>query len=295
MKTTQKTTQIPTVYLNKSQEPISFDIRTMQGIDELNKGKSPKPHRHHYYTVLWAWQASGTHFIDFQAYPITNNSLFFVSPHQVHQVLTDPKPTGVVILFTPEFLEMNGIREEFISNLRLFRACNDNPPLLLEDEKSQKLAFYCQEMQQLYKQKNDYQQESLGAFLKLFLIECHQHHKQENNPQRLFAGQQILKNFRDLVEKNYKNWHQVQEYAQALHVTAGHLNDTLKLFMGCSAKDYIQERIVLEAKRMAFFTESNAKEIAYELGFEDPNHFNKFFKKIAHISLKDFRAKEQTL
>src|SRR5512135_1376613 len=114
------TTAIYSLDLKYNDEPMPFVIKTMEEIDEKLGGIADSPHRHNYYTVIWSFTATGKHIIDFKEYPIEPHHIFFVSPEQVHQVITDPKPTGYVILFTPEFLEKNSIRQDFIANLKLF-------------------------------------------------------------------------------------------------------------------------------------------------------------------------------
>jgi AraC family transcriptional activator of pobA len=111
--------------------PMPFVIKTMEEIDEQAGGIADDPHRHNYYTIIWSFTATGTHIIDFKEYPILPQHIFFVSPEQVHQVITHPNPTGYVILFTPEFLEKNSIRNDFIANLKLFQNSDETPPLPL--------------------------------------------------------------------------------------------------------------------------------------------------------------------
>ena len=103
------TDKIYSLDLQYNDAPMPFVMKTMEEIDLGLGGISDNPHRHNYYTVIWSFTATGKHVIDFKEYPIIPNHVFFVSPAQVHQIITDPKPTGYVILFTPEFLEKNSI------------------------------------------------------------------------------------------------------------------------------------------------------------------------------------------
>ena len=111
--------------------PMPFVIKTIEEVELLTGGITDLPHRHNYYTIIWSLQATGKHIIDFKEYPILPNDIFFVSPEQVHQVITNLGSTGFVILFTPEFLEKNSIRNDFISNLKLFQTSDETPPLQL--------------------------------------------------------------------------------------------------------------------------------------------------------------------
>jgi len=154
-------------------------------------------------------------------------------------------------------------------------------------------------MQYAYEYDTPHRLEKLGALLKLFLIRCHEEamskfEKKEDAPSRQGAGPVLLRKFKAEVEANFKTWHKVKEYADVLFITPGHLNDTVRLYLGETAKGYIQRRIVLEAQRMAMFTTKSAKEIAAELGYEDASHFGKIFKQQVGKTLRTFRKEQST-
>lgn len=269
----------------------------MEAIHEASAEEPEKPHRHSYYTVIWAEEATGSHLVDFRTYPLQSGSLFFVAPGQIHQLMPHDKPKGAVILFSPEFLVRNDIREEFLTDLRLFRPCDDNSALRPQESFKQELTMLLGLMRYAYEHDTPRRLEKLGALLKFFLIRCHEEamgrlEKEEDAPSRQGAGPVLLRKFKVEVEANFKVWHKVKEYADVLFITPGHLNDTVRLYLGETAKRYIQRRIVLEAQRMAMFTSKSAKEIAAELGYEDASHFGKIFKQQIGKTLKAFR-KEQ--
>jgi AraC-like DNA-binding protein len=271
--------------------PIPFVIKTMENVDGQLGGIADDPHRHNYYTVIWPITATGKHIIDFKEYPITPNHVFFVSPEQVHQVITDPNPTGYVILFTPEFLEKNSIREDFIANLKLFRNSDETPPLPLTDKMTGPLKMFADQMLSAFQSENDMRFETIGAYLKLFLIECNGHCSlyPGTNTQTIEVGKTLVRQFKAIVEKHYKTWHQVKDYAEELNVSPNYLNEVIKSALNISAKDFIQNRLMLEAKRMTMFTGKSSKEIGFDLGFEDPSHFSKFFKSTTGLSMVEFK------
>jgi AraC-like DNA-binding protein len=271
--------------------PVPFVIITMEHLDKLSSGIADIPHRHDYYSIIWSLKATGKHIIDFKEYPLLPNHIFFVSPQQVHQVITDAKPIGYVILFTPEFLEKNSIRDDFISNLKLFRSSDETPPLSLSNEMTAILSSFAMKMQSSFEAKNDMYMETIGAYLKLFLIECNGHCSllPGSNTQSIEVGKTLVKKFKAIVEEHFTEWHQVKYYAGALFVTPNYLNEVIRTAIDVSAKDYIQNRLILEAKRMIVFTGKSSKEIGYDLGFDDPSHFSKFFKTNTGHSLQEFR------
>lgn len=271
--------------------PAPFVIRTMEDFSDEYGGITEDPHRHNYYSVIWSFTATGKHIIDFREYPLLPGHIFFVSPQQVHQVLADPDPTGMIILFTTDFLLKNGIREDFISNLRLFRDSDETPPLPPGADMEKRLRGFAAGMTEAFGSDNTMRFDAIGAWLKLFLIECNSHctlHPAADS-QTIEVGRSLVQRFRQGVEDHFREWHQVREYASFLNVTPNYLNEVIRANISVPAKDYIQHRIILEAKRLSVFTEKSGKEIGFELGFEDPSHFSKFFRSYTGESLAAFR------
>jgi AraC-like DNA-binding protein len=99
----------------------------------------------------------------------------------------------------------------------------------------------------------------------------------------------IIRKYNFLVETHYRKNHQVKFYAEMLNKSPKTLSNLFALYNHKSPLLVIQERIVLEAKRLLFYTEKSSKEIAYYLGFEDANNFSKFFKKHTALSPTDFK------
>jgi AraC family transcriptional regulator, transcriptional activator of pobA len=273
-------------------KPAPFVIKTIEEIDEAAGGIADKPHRHNYYTIIWPFSATGKHIIDFREYPILKDNIFFVSPWQVHQVIPDPHPTGYVILFTPEFLEKNSIRNDFISNLKLFRDSDETPPLPVDEKMAARLKVFVDNMRTAFDSQADMYLETAGAYLKLFLIECNGHCSlyPDSNLQKIEVSKNLVMNFKELVEKHHRKWHQVKNYAEALNVTPNYLNEVIKSSLNLPAKELIQSRLILEAKRLSLFTGKSNKEIGFDLGFDDPAHFSKFFKSNTGQSLLEFKG-----
>ena len=98
----------------------------------------------------------------------------------------------------------------------------------------------------------------------------------------------LLRAFNVLVEDHFRTEHRVQFYADALYKSPKTLsNNFAKLNTG--PLKIIHERVVLEAKRLLMYTDKAAKEIAYELGFEDASHLSRLFKKHTSLSPSDFK------
>lgn len=283
---------IPTQKLEHKNESVFFAVRTMEENHELMKNEPNPPHRHDFYTVLLVKKACGSHFIDFVEHKMKPQIVFFVSPGQVHQVVINNKnPSGDILMFSDEYLSRNYINEEFISNLGMFSCNSETPPLEIPIDSFNKLVSISSAIKEEFENDSPFKFDSIAAHLKLFLIECNKYSIKplDNNPQTVQSGRPIVQNFRKLLNQNYAQWHQVNEYANAMNISPDYLNNVIKTNIGKTAKEMIFQRITLVAKRLGLHTDLSSKEIAYQLGYEDPSHFSKFFKKENGLSFSDFR------
>jgi len=276
-------------FLNGESSEQQFDINRMETLFDHQQGKLPKPHRHDFYTVIWAEASGGHHLVDFEEYAINAGDIFFISPGQVHRVTTPQRPSGWVITFTRSFLSQNAISTDFLFNINLFRQYGKTPPLVPDAALTEQIRPVVMQMQHNAAQNMPYRFEALGALLKLFLIYCNAACNLER-PGTAPDGTWILRGFKKMVEENFRQQHKVKDYAEQLFITPKHLNKVVKELIGCTAKVYIQQRILVEAQRLLRHTDAPIKEVGYTLGFDEPLHFSSFFKKQAGISPTDFRS-----
>ncbi len=254
-------------------------------------GRPDAPHRHDYYTILLIEKAKGAHLVDFKSYDLFDHCLFFIYPGQVHQLIATSKPKGWVINFSQLFLVQNSIPDRMIDDVYLFNKHGETPPLPVTEENFQHYKDIIRQIEQYSSLDPGYKNDALGALLKLMLIQSNSHCslQKQKNPQTVEAGNQLLRHFKELIDQHYKELHKVSDYAEKLSVTSDYLNKSVKSITGKSAKEFILERILVEAKRVLLFTESTNKELAFDLGFEEPAHFSNFFKKYTNVSPIDFR------
>ncbi|XLS28331.1 helix-turn-helix domain-containing protein [Flavobacteriaceae bacterium M23B6Z8] len=248
-------------------------------------------HAHDYYVIVLSEKGTGVHTIDYHAYDILPGSIFFLSPNQVHQVVEATPTAGYVISFNDDFLIRSNISTQFFMNINLFRPFGESPPLLPDPPTFSKLKSYCKELQVCFETDSDFKYEALGAILRLFLI-------QSNAVCDLFQQPVIqmdnalitLRNFRTLVEQKFKQEHKTTFYADKLFISANYLNKLSSSYLHVSAKEYIMNRVMLEVKRQLRHASKTVKEIAFELGFQEPSHLSHAFKNYTGQSMSDFKA-----
>jgi AraC family transcriptional regulator, transcriptional activator of pobA len=96
-----------------------------------------------------------------------------------------------------------------------------------------------------------------------------------------------------LLEQHFADRHDVQYYADALHMSPANLSRQLQALLGKTTKQLIDERIVLEARRLLQYTPQSVGEIAYALGYSDQFHLSKTFKRLIGVSPQEYREQRQ--
>jgi AraC family transcriptional activator of pobA len=99
-----------------------------------------------------------------------------------------------------------------------------------------------------------------------------------------------VERFQDLVEREFRRWHRVDEYAARLRVSPGHLSVLCKSHLGHSASGEIHRRLLIEARRLLLYTDKPAFAVARELGFADPAYFGRFFKREQRQTPRAYRV-----
>jgi AraC family transcriptional regulator, transcriptional activator of pobA len=286
---------IPSFDLTNNQEQVLFAYKKMEDIWEEAEGEADLPHRHNFFTIIWVKSGSGSHLVDFTRYEINPGRIFFLAPGQVHQVITPQRPTGLVLMFTQEFVCRYNIGEQFLKMLSLFDIAAERPYIDSAGRDISSLILISESITAMFesgiKERDRFRSESVASWLKLFLIECSHliEFKEVENTQLVESGYHIVGEFKELLESHFKTWHQVNRYSSQMGLSPDYLNSVLKNVTGSTAKEIIAARLVLEAKRQGVNTSLSSKEISYMLGFNDPAHFSKFFKSTTGETFKNFR------
>src|SRR5690606_21342156 len=100
----------------------------------------------------------------------------------------------------------------------------------------------------------------------------------------------LTQHFKNLVvEHSFK--HIPSYFAEKLHIATSHLNDCVKATIGLSVTQFLQQSMLLEAKRQLYYTNDDVKKIAFTLGFEDHAYFSRLFKKLTNETPLAFRSR----
>lgn len=132
------------------------------------------------------------------------------------------------------------------------------------------------------------QAEMLRMLMARFIITTTRLIKQQSNYNNLGDQVDLIRNFNILVDTHFRKEHAVGFYAQKLFKSPKTLSNNFAKFEK-SPLQIIHDRIILEAKRLLIYTDKSAKEIAYEIGFEDASHLSRMFKRHTSLSPSEFK------
>jgi AraC-like DNA-binding protein len=244
-------------------------------------------HRHDFFFILALKIGLGKHEIDFTTYNVLDNSVFFIRPGQVHQLELKAGCTGYLVEFNAEFYHP----KDKTSNQRLRKASNKNY-CELEINRFNKLQTILSSMLDEYTGKEEGFQDVIKSSLDIFFIEFV---RQSPNPNDLSTAtnsytQERFEEFLELLYKHIATHKKVSQYTDLMNLSPYQLNEITKSSVGKTASDVINEHIILEAKRHLLATPNQVKDIADQLGYEDPSYFIRFFKKYIGQSPEAFRV-----
>lgn len=260
-------------------------------IDNVSETRTPSGlHRHTYYEIFWFLDGSGTHYIDFEGYPILPNSFFFITPGQIHYPEVTKAPRGYALLFTDDFLSLNRLEHDFLRGFDFFHRIDHVPTLHLSDEQARPFNLMCEQMHREYNGDAFGRLVVLQSLLQTFLVQIQRQYGAGPTQLEPHTDENLAQQFIRLIDLHFEDKQQVQDYAALLGVTAGHLTDSTREALGISASQLIHQRLIMEAKRLLAHSGQTIAQISNQLNFADPSYFARFFKRETGFSPSRFKA-----
>jgi AraC-like DNA-binding protein len=241
------------------------------------------------YKILWLQNGAVNVMIDGINYKLQENQIMFLTP--LHQLeLNEFNEDLIALLFNREFYCIQQHDQEVSCYGYLFFGSSEVPLVDVNEEEQKSFGLLLQVMLEEFENTDHIQGEMLQVLLKRFLIKSTRlARKTLVNPQINQDKLDLIRQYNVLVEMHFKKKHKVAEYAEILNKSPKTISNLFGEYNSKSPLQVIQDRISLEAKRLFIHTDKTAKEIAYELGFEDAAHFSRFFKKLVGKSPSEFK------
>ena len=207
-----------------------------------------------------------------------------------HVSYSETKPPLLAILFNREFYCISDHDSEVSCNGILFFGTQDIPIITIPPEQLNKFNLLHDMFIEEFSTPDNIQGDMLQMLLKRLIILSTRLAKEQLIVKTL-GNEQIdtIRRFNFLVDMHFKTKRKVGDYADLLHKSPKTLSNLFAIYNQKSPQQIILERIALEAKRLINFTDKQNQEIAFELGFNDPAHFSRFFKKMTEMTPSEYR------
>lgn len=267
-----------------------FEILDLSLLYTKAKSILTNPHRSGFYHIIWFQDCNVTHLVDFNPIKIKPHSLLFLNKDIVHRFDNKEQLKGKIILFTDTFFCKTEADVRFLRKSILFNDLLSVSQIHIENQSELFKTILQLMATELEITTDDLQATILQNFLHNFLLLSEREIRNQNFI-KIKKGPDLdyVILFKDLLEANYKSQKQVNYYAKQIIISEKRLNQATTKVLGKSPKELIDERVLLEAKRILAHTTESVKEIAYYLGFEEPTNFIKYFKKHTAATPTEFR------
>lgn len=278
---------------NKYGSPLLIDVVELKDIKKFLV-QTPV-HTLTYYDITFITEGEGYFIIDNQHHNAAPCDVLFSKPGEIRTWDMENITAGYALIFEEEFLSSFFKDPLFVQRLSFFNLDKTSSKLHLPDELYKRMLQLLRNIKEeinAYK-KND--EHVLRALLYEVLILLNRIYynpvtvegtvKDSSNP---YIGR-----FIKLVAQDLKEQHSVRYYAGKLCITPNYLNEIITSAMHVSAKQYIRNKLMDEAKRLLVYTGLPISEIASELGFSTATYFIRSFRLSVKETPLTYREKHK--
>lgn len=275
---------------------IDFTILSIPEIHQQIPFNSPQL-RADYFSFILTKDGSGVYCLDDTKFPFSSRSIYFTNPGHTKSYELHEANEAFIITLTESFLREYvhpQIYDEFP-----FLLAEIVPPRTLSAEKFKEFETLYKQILDEFEKPSLYKNKILGNLFVVLLLKIKEDFWLDYNP--ITEGNrnsQIVKSFKQLLEKEFRKIVsvseasrrlQVKDFANELHLHPNYLNSVIKSKTGKTINDWLTDRTLAAAKSLLRNSSLSAKEIAYKLGFSEPTHFNRFFKQHGTTTPNEFR------
>jgi AraC-like DNA-binding protein/mannose-6-phosphate isomerase-like protein (cupin superfamily) len=277
-------------------ELAGADISSSFWFERNEQVRLPDPgddpaHRHNFHEIIFVLRGHGRHTIDGHAAALTPFSVALIAKGQVHRVEAAQDLAIYLLRFTDDFLPADLVSPTWDYHAMLFNHLGLNQTLQLAAPDAEDVIRCLALVEHEYAGEAAFQRNTaLRHLLAVLIIRLGRIVENTLGPAATTrAAVAVYQAFVPLLEQHFADRHDVQYYAAALHLAPAKLSRHLHTLLGKTTKQIIDERVILEAKRLLQYTPQTIGEIAYALGYSDQFHLSKTFKRLVGVAPQEYR------
>jgi AraC-like DNA-binding protein len=261
-------------------------------MDKINRAYAGQSFLIHFYKVSFKKNFKGQVKYGQGYYDFEEGGLAFLAPGQLVKMSGDETNyEGYTLYFHPDLIRNYQLAGN-ITRYGFFSYAVNEALFLSEKEKSIINTVFESIATELENNTDAFSQDVLVSQIELLLNYSNRFYSRQFFT-RKSLHHQIIDQLDQLLSEHFSTQAEglpaVQQMADQLHVSARYLTDMLKSLTGKSTRQFIHDRLIEQAKKLLSNTGLSISEIAYKLGFEHPQSFNKLFKKATDLSPNAFR------
>ena len=265
---------------------LLVDCRT---VSEMPAFIVDRPHTLSFYDIILVTRGRGVFWLDATPHHVQPNTVICTTPGQIRSWDVS-KLEGICLFFPALFLEEFFQDASFLYRLPFFHASAKGAARRLSSAEARKIRAKMNTMRsEIGGLKRD-SAHLLRASLYETLITLARVYAPSDDIEERIVSPLALR-YRESVQRLATKRHSGEDYARELAVSSGHLNVLCKRHLGRSAKEVIEEQLVVEARRLLLYSDETASRVAVRLGFKDASYFSRFFRRANGCSPSQFRAR----
>ena len=278
------------------EQEIDFTVMSIPDIHPQIPFKSPKL-RADYFSFILTKEGSGTYYLDDNKFPYSSQTFYFTNPGHLKSYELKEAKEALIITLTEKFLREN-VHLEIFSEFP-FLLAEIVPPKKLSENEFEEFEILYKQIVNEFEKNSTYKNKILGNLFTVLLLKIKEKFWVNYNPiEEGSRNSQIVQSFKQLLESEFRKVIeneqndgklQAQYLAEQLHLHPNYLNSVIKSKTGKTVNDWISNQTMIVSKDFLLNTSYSSKEIAYKLGFSEPTHFSRFFKKNTLLSPGAFR------
>lgn len=259
-------------------------LRTVN--QELSKDAIRYAHQDDYYMLGLIKSGSYRVSVDFQEYSCTDNELVLVSPGQIHHFLGAERLEATMLMIDPAFVD--AACKLVFDEYALWMA-----PFSVDNRQRMELEHLFDMLSVRLEQAVDALAKSIVRAVVTAIVGIVAQAMQAGMHRAAVSRRSIglTLQFKQLLNARLSVSRSPSYYASLLHISSLYLNEVVKSVTGLSVSKYIQNELVLRAKRILVYSSKNIQEISRELGVDDYAYFSRLFARSTGMSPSAFRKK----
>lgn len=268
-----------------------FDLQVHRFEDVLiNTNRTIPPNRWSYHRIGLLKNGSGEFTTGIYKFKAIKNTLVVIPA----RVITSSKNwtldmEGYITIFNMDFFLQNNFPHKYIENKKILSS-SIQPYVQLSDSEAKEIEDIFETILEEKKWEGNYNNERIALKIIELLVLSERLFDKKLNLEMTVPSIDIIKRFLDLLEANFSKERSVKFYAAKLAMHPNSLNALIKKHTGTTAKESIQNRVLIETKYLLHSTNLSIKEISNKVGFNDPNYFTSFFTKFENTSPGNYRT-----